>query len=153
MTVHCPADRQIDQPGPGALQEKRAAGDNLLDGFQERLSFETLLGRLATRFINVSDGVGHGIEEGLKLVAEFLDVDRCSLLEPTDDGAGFAVTFSCPDLPTAPENGIAGSATAPWSMKKLAVISSRLPADLSEEAKTDNRVGLDWGGNRTWVCR
>jgi len=61
----------------------------------ERLRFDRLLAELSTKFINLPDAeVDKQIDNGLKLVIEFLDVDRSTLFQLSEDKVRFDVTHS-----------------------------------------------------------
>jgi formate hydrogenlyase transcriptional activator len=61
----------------------------------ERYRFETLVAGLSARFVNLAlEDVGQAIEDGLRRIVEFLDIDRSTLAQFTDDGAAAFATHS-----------------------------------------------------------
>ncbi len=61
----------------------------------ERLHFERLLSELSARFVNLpADEVDRQIDNGLKLIIEFLGVDRSTLFQLSEDKACLHVTHS-----------------------------------------------------------
>ena len=61
----------------------------------ERLRFDRLLAELSAKFINLPDAeVDKQIDNGLKLVIEFLGVDRSTLFQLSEDRTCFQVTHS-----------------------------------------------------------
>jgi len=62
---------------------------------EERLQFETLLSRLSTRFLNLPPGeVDRQIEHGLRGLAQFLEVDRSTLFEFSQEKTHLRATHS-----------------------------------------------------------
>lgn len=60
-----------------------------------RLDFERLIADLSSRFVNIpAEKVDQQIEEGLKVVVDFLEIGRCTLGEYSQDGAEARVTHS-----------------------------------------------------------
>ena len=65
------------------ITDRRRAESEL----QERLQFEELVSTISARFANVpAKEVDLVIEEGLRLLGEFFDADRCSVVEISGDG-------------------------------------------------------------------
>ena len=57
------------------------------------MRFERLLADLSARFVNPPPSeVDQEIEQGLRLIGETLEVDRCSLLEFSEDGTQLLTT-------------------------------------------------------------
>ena len=62
--------------------------------FDRRLQFEELISRLSASLVNLPpEEVELEIENGLKLIGEFLNVDRVLLLSHTNDGKNIDISF------------------------------------------------------------
>jgi signal transduction histidine kinase len=105
----------------------------------ECLNFETLLARLSATFINLraTEVDGH-IDRGLQLLVEYLDIDRSSVAEFSEDGRELLVTHSYtrPGFASFPKSNIA--LLLPWYTAKIRqgelLRFSRLPEELPPEA-------------------
>jgi formate hydrogenlyase transcriptional activator len=78
----------------GVLLEEGPAlnAEHLLN---ERLRFEELISRLSATFIHLpAEKVSAEIENGLRLIGEFLDADRCCLMRHTAEGEQLGVHYS-----------------------------------------------------------
>jgi signal transduction histidine kinase len=112
------------QPDDGLKREAGNAGGNghadLLALLHERLRFESMLSRLSTTFINLpaTEVDGH-IERGLQLLVEYLDIDRSTLAQFSDDGRELVVTHSYTrgDAPPFPKLNLAP--LLPWYTGKI----------------------------------
>src|SRR5207247_930155 len=70
-------------------------GPRLLELLNERLRFETLLARLSATFIHMpAEDVDGQIERGLRQIVEFLDIERSSLGQFSEDGSELLVNDS-----------------------------------------------------------
>ncbi len=68
------------------LKQKIAELEGAEAAVEERLRFEILLSQLSTRFLNLPPGeVDRQIEHGLQRLAQFLEVDRSTLFEFSQD--------------------------------------------------------------------
>ena len=60
---------------------------------EQYLKFERLISDLSARFVNINpDQVNHEIENGLKQILDFFQVDRCGLLLVSEDSTTWQVT-------------------------------------------------------------
>jgi len=65
---------------PEQVASAEVAG-SVLTSSDEHLRFERLISDLSARFVNITpDQVGREIENALKQIVEFFQVDRCGLL-------------------------------------------------------------------------
>lgn len=80
-TAHTAALTTANEQLAQRLKELRGAREAMA----ERLRFEALLAGLSTRFLNVSVHVDQEIARGLQQVAEFLTIDRGTLLAFSED--------------------------------------------------------------------
>jgi signal transduction histidine kinase len=105
----------------------------------ECLDFEAMLARLSTTFINLqaTEVDGH-IERGLQLLVEYLDIDRSSVAQFSEDGQELLVTHSYtrPGFSPFPQVNIAP--LWPWYTAKIRqgelLRFSRLPEEIPPEA-------------------
>jgi len=76
--------------------ERQPAECNRAEGaFEKLLRFETIVSELSARFINLpADQVDAEIESGLQVIVEFLEIDRGSLFELSEDKKVLNVTHS-----------------------------------------------------------
>ena len=110
-----------------------------LEALENRLQFEMLISGLSARFINLpATEVDGQIEDGLRQVVEFLNVDRSSLWQFSEDGTRLHLLnlFAMPGLPPTP--AIPLSEQLAWYTETLrggdTIMLSRLSEDLPEEA-------------------
>src|SRR5438046_2595259 len=80
----------------GSLSPRQAADrSRLLALLDERLRFESLLARLSATFINLpAEKVDSQIERGLRQIVDFLQIERSSLAQFSEDGSALIVTQS-----------------------------------------------------------
>ena len=99
----------------GGLGARDAEQERLLALLDERLRFESLLSRLSTTFINLSaDHIDGQIERGLQQLVEFLDIDRSSVAQFSEDGTTLLMThsYTTGTFPRFPRADLAGM--MPW---------------------------------------
>ncbi len=113
----------------------------------EHLRFERLLSELSARLVPVSlDAVDVEIERGLQRVAEFLGVDRASLLQSLPGGNVVRIGWAGRGIER--QSSIVGADQFPWTSEQLArgqaVRFSRLD-ELPPEAAIDRRSHQDAG--------
>ena len=83
-----PAGNLIYSAARDVTERKRAE-----EALSDRLQFEQLLSGLSARFVNIPpDQVDSEIEDGLKQVLEFFQVDRCALLQILPDKSSWQIT-------------------------------------------------------------
>src|SRR5262245_51566496 len=82
----------------GKRKESRQIAEGhsrLLDLLNERLRFESLLSRLSATFIHLAaEEVDGQIERGLQQIVEFLDIERSTLGQFSEDGSELVTTHS-----------------------------------------------------------
>jgi PAS domain S-box-containing protein len=90
-------------------------------GLEERLRFETLLFDLSARFMAIfSDRVDSEIENALRQIMEFFQVDRCGLLEVQEDRAFVRVSHAVYGEGVEQVSGEINLAELfPWSYERL----------------------------------
>ena len=134
-------------PHTGHDGEDRSRLLHLLD---ERLRFESLLARLSATFIHLpAEDVDTQIERGLQQIVDFLDVDRSSLMQFSEDGGELWVThsYSVPGFPAMPRVNV--TALLPWytaMIRRGEVLRfTRLPDELPPEAVYEREYCLQTG--------
>ena len=111
--------------------------------------FSALLFDLSAQFLSLpANEIGHGIEKGLKLIGEFLNIDRITLTEFPQNGKGLDIVHSYAAPGVSPvlghfSNGI------PWTINEIrkgnTVVLAQLPDDCPEEALQDRQYYLEQG--------
>ena len=119
---------------------------------EQYLKFERLISDLSARFINLSpDQVDREIENGLKEILEFFQVDRCGLLLTTQDSTTWQVTHAAfaDGIATVPVKTDLPVALFPWCYKKLVeqgeVVAFATLEELPAEAHIDKQTYSEWG--------
>ena len=122
------------------------------EALRERLQFEHLLSGLSARFVNMpADQVDAEIENGLRQVLEFFQVDRCALLRLLLDKSSFQITHiaSSDNVPPVPAGVELPRSIYPWIYEKLAekheVLSISRLDDMPAEANVDRQTCIEWG--------
>ena len=122
------------------------------EALRERLQFEHLLSGLSARFVNMPpDQVDSEIEDGLRQILEFFQVDRCALLRLLPGKTSWQITHiaSSDDVPPVPEGVELPRSLYPWTYEKLAekheVLSISRLDDLPAEANIDRQTCIEWG--------
>jgi signal transduction histidine kinase len=130
-------------PDDGLTREGRQVADpshaHLLELLRERLRFETMLSRLSATFIHLlATEVDDHIERGLQILVEYLDIDRSSLAQFSDDGSELLVTHSYTRPPWSPYPKVNVAPLLPWYTGKVRqgelLQFTRLPEELPPEA-------------------
>jgi PAS domain S-box-containing protein len=119
---------------------------------EERLRFEQLLSDLSARFLNIPpDRVDSEIEDGLRQILEFFQVDRCGLVRTLPGRSAYQITHAAysEDVPPIPAGVELPISINPWAYEKLilkreVVAFSRLD-DLPPEANVDKQTWAEWG--------
>jgi signal transduction histidine kinase len=116
----------------------------------ERLRFETLLLRLSATFIHLpAYEVDSQIERGLRQIVDFLQIERGSLGQFSEDGSELVATHShtVPGYPPVPRGNLA--ALWPWYTAKIrggeVLRFTRLPDDPPPEAVNEREPYLRGG--------
>ena len=117
---------------------------------KERLRFETLLSNLSARFLKLSASeVDKEIDQFLKVIVEFLGVDRSTVVEFSDDKTKLYVTHSYAVPGIQPFPLITIENHFPWYTEELRhgemLVYSRLPDDLPDEATAEKEYCLREG--------
>ncbi len=130
------------------ISERKQAEEAL----RERLQFEHLLSGLSAKFVNMpSDRVDAGIEDALRRILEFFQVDRCGLLQLLPGKASWQITHiaSSDNVPPVPEGAELPRSLYPWTYEKLAEKNEMLSIskldDLPAEANIDRQTCIEWG--------
>jgi formate hydrogenlyase transcriptional activator len=130
------------------ITEREKVGEAL----EERLRFERLLTEISARFVNVpSDRLDGEIENALKMILEFLQVDRCGLLRILPGKASWLITHAVYSerVPPVPEGVELPSSINPWAYDKLTrkreVVSFSSLEDVPAEADVDKKTWIEWG--------
>src|SRR5262249_50178592 len=92
-----PCGEPSTRPNPDGRESTYKEEDHsrLLHLLDERLRFETLLARLSATFINLpAEEVDGQIERGLQRIVDFLEIERSSLGQFSEDGRELVVTHS-----------------------------------------------------------
>jgi PAS domain S-box-containing protein len=117
-----------------------------------RLRFEHMLSSLSARFVNIpSDRVDSEIEDGLRQILEFFQVDHCALLRTLPGKTSWLITHvaSSDFVPPVPAGIELPRSIYPWAYEKLAenheVMSISRLDDLPAEANVDRQTCLEWG--------
>jgi two-component system, NarL family, sensor kinase len=119
---------------------------------EERLRFERLLAGLSARFVNIPpDRVDSEIEQGLRQILEFFQVERCGLLQILPDKASWQVTHAAvaEDVRPVPLKVELSVSLFPYAYVKLihkreVHLFSKLD-DLPAEATVDRQTSIEWG--------
>jgi len=108
---------------------------------EERLQFETLLSRFSTRFLNLPPAeVDRQIEHGLQGLAQFLEVDRSTLFEFSQDKTHLRATHSWTVSGCEPAPALIAFDQLPWATAKMLrgdIFLFSQVSDLPEEATRD----------------
>jgi len=119
---------------------------------EERLRFEQLLSALSARFVNIpAERVDPEIEESLRQILDFFNVDRVALLHYFADKTSWQITHVAAreDVPGLPQGTTLPVSANPWAYDKLirkgeVLVVSRLD-DLPPEANVDKKTWIGWG--------
>ena len=122
------------------------------EALRERLQFEHLLSSLSARFVNMPpDQVDAEIEDGLRRILEFFQVDRCGLLRLLPGKTSWQIShvaFS-DNVPPIPAGAELPGSLYPWAYEKLAekheVMSISSLDDLPAAANVDRQTCTEWG--------
>jgi len=130
--------RQIGEVMAGALDRKR-----VYRALQHRIRFETLVSSLSASFVNIpSDAVDDEITRWLGRLAEFFEIDRCTVAMFKDDGAAARLTHSWAPEGNELDLTLPAAELWPWSAGQLkrgkAIRFSHLN-ELPKEASIDKQ--------------
>jgi PAS domain S-box-containing protein len=110
---------------------------------EEQLAFEQLVSELSGQFVNLlAEEIDSAITQGLGRVAEFIDADRASIVQPEGDDYTFSHYWSRQGIAPAPSQA-ASMGSYPWLAKQVlegsTVVFSKLD-DLSADAEEDRQM-------------
>ena len=111
--------------------------------------FSALLFDISAKFLSLpAKEIGNGIEKGLKLIGESLDVDRIAITEFSRDCKGLDVVYfyTAPGVSAIQDNFGQG---IPWTINELCkgntVLLDQLPEDLPNKAIKDKQYYKEQG--------
>src|SRR5262249_9652270 len=130
--------------------QKDEEHSRLIALLDERLRFETLLARLSATFIHLpAEDVDSQIEQGLRQIVDFLQIERSSLAQFSADGNELLVThsYTIPGFTPFPRVNLAP--LMPWYTTQLRqgriLRFTRLPDELPPEAVQERAYCLQTG--------
>lgn len=94
----------------------------IVTSLEEQLRFEKLVSELSAKFVNLPAAEVHTwIEQGLKQVVEFLNVDRSALMQLSEDQEELVVThiYARPGMPLLPKMIKFEKSSFPWMNPKI----------------------------------
>ncbi len=131
-------------------EETETDASQTIATMQERLRLEELISDISTILVDVPvSEIDSQIEKALKRIVEFLDIDRSTFGEFSEDGTEFLVThsYAVPGIEAYP--GVLATKLLPWYFQSLCrgeIIRIESPADFPSEAVNEKayfaRVGL-----------
>jgi formate hydrogenlyase transcriptional activator len=119
---------------------------------EERLGFERLVSDLSAKLVNISPAeVDPEINEALKEIREFFQVERCALIQVLPNKASWRVTHAAiaEDVTLVPLGVELSVSLFPYTYDKLIhkreVHSFSKLDDLPPEANVDRQTSIEWG--------
>ncbi len=115
----------------------------IVTSLEEQLRFEKFISELSAKFVNLPAAeVDAWIDQGLQQVVEFLDIDRSSLMQFSEDQEELLIihVYARPGLPPIPKIRIMEKSFFPWVRPKILRGETLCFSSLDEfppEAKTD----------------
>jgi PAS domain S-box-containing protein len=144
--------RRLANADPASSEER---GDTLREkdaGTGERLRFEQMISDLSARFINVpAERLDGEIENALKKVLEFFEVDRCGLLHtlPGRDSCKITHVAYSENAAPVPIGTELPRSIHPWAYDRLTaqgeVVAYERVENMPDEAHVDKQTWIDWG--------
>jgi formate hydrogenlyase transcriptional activator len=127
-------------------KKARGAADSLYD---ERLRYETMLSDISTRFVNLpAQKIDQEIEACLKLIAQTLNIDRCSVAQLTPDKSELVVTHAYVKAGLRAMPDLVLTKQQPYYTKRLlsseGIVMEKV-SELPEEAEAERRHCLKEG--------
>jgi len=129
------------------VNERERIGEAL----EEQLRFERLLSEVSARFVNVTpERLDGEIENALKTVLDFFQVDRCALIQSMLGKTSWRITHAvsssqCPPVPVGVE---LSRSLNPWAYQTLLaghVVRFSNPDESPAEAEEDRATWQKWG--------
>ncbi len=135
------------------LNEQKKIGNAL----EERLRFESLLSDVSARFVHVSSERLDGeIENALKMVLEFFQVDRCGLIRTSRDRTAWQLThvaYADDQVPRVPVGFDFPRSNNPWAyemlFEKRRTLAISSMDELPPEAQADRQAWIERGTRST----
>jgi PAS domain S-box-containing protein len=144
--------RQNSKQAQEGLRKAREGRAQAEESLEEFLRFERLVADLSARFLNIPpDRVDSEIEDGLRQILEFFQVDRCALLRTLPGKTSWLITHVAAQegVPPVPQGTILPVSITPWAYDKLLrkreVLSVSRLDDLPAEANVDRQTWIEWG--------
>jgi len=130
-----------------SLQEKNLSVDlELITTIDQVLKFEYLISGISTKFSKIdASQIDKEIENGLRLIVEFLQLDRSSFFEISSDKNNFVSKYSYAQNEIKPIRTKIGAKLFPWTfatMKSGKLIWFASHEELPEDAKSDIKFFL-----------
>ena len=124
---------------------------------EERLRFESLLSDVSARFVHVSSERLDGeIENALKMVLEFFQVDRCGLIRTSRDRTAWQLThvaYADDKVPRVPVGFDFPRSNSPWTyemlFEKRRTVAISSMDELPPEAQEDRQAWIERGTRST----
>jgi formate hydrogenlyase transcriptional activator len=135
------------------LTERRHAETRLRHAFEERITFERLVGDLAAHFVNLRpEEVHRTIDDALARIGRELGLDRSTLFQLVEDGGDFVHThqWTRPGCMVPPAR-VSALERFPWHLSKVRRGEPVIFADVDEVPEAIDRDGLRWLGTRSGV--
>ncbi len=131
----------------------RIRAEKLID---EQLMFEDLISRLSATFIHIkASEIDKNIEHGLRIIAEFLDIECGHLLQFSRDQNEVTITHSFDREGTEHSPPGLYNAKLPWFVEKLSREDSiyfSLSTELPEEAQAEKQHLTQQGIKSALIC-
>ena len=125
--------------------------EKISEVLEERLRFERLLSEISARIVNVAnDRLDEEIEKGLRMILEFLQVDRCGLLRILTEKKSWLITHAAysDHVPPVPEGVELSRSINPWAydrlMKEREIVSFSNMEEAPAEADVDKKTWVEW---------
>jgi formate hydrogenlyase transcriptional activator len=129
------------------LEQENKQNKRSQEGLKERLRFERLLFDISARFINISPGqIDQEIQNALRQILEFFQVDRCGLVRISPKETSWRITHVAyaPEVSAIPQNTDLPTTMFPWIYEKIIhqheVVSFTTCDELPDEAAVDRQT-------------
>lgn len=87
---------------------------------EELLKFETMLSNLSARFVELpANMIDQGIKEGIKLISDVLNIDRCAVAQMTDKKTELRTTHAFERAGIKPMPNLILNEQQPWLTRRL----------------------------------
>ena len=144
--------RPLADADPASCKGKGEALRKKDPATSERLRFEQMISDLSARFINVpAERLDGEIENALKKVLEFFEVDRCGLLHTLPGRDSWKITHVAYSENAAPVpiGTELPRSIHPWAYDRLTVqgevVAYERLENMPDEARVDKQTWSDWG--------